>query len=209
MIIICYWGLTLACGEWAAAHPFHISTAEMEYDAQTDRIQVSLKLQAVDLEQELARISGQRINIEQPQAQRQIIEFLGRNFYLTDHSSAKARSARPVDGNEADRDYADRDGSVESRDVKDDLPGGGHSPAPRSQVHWIGQELKGAWLWLYFELELPPQRQELQLINTVLFELNSSQINTVSVRHGGQRTTLKMTSQHPASNFEAQWLKRN
>lgn len=194
----CGW-LMLDCGESAVAHPFHISTAEMEYDAQADRLQVSLKLQAVDLEQELARTSGQRINLEQPQAERQIVDFLSRHFYLSALSAAKASSEQPADGIKAD------DNNIALHDSAT----GGTSPGMRSQVHWVGLELKGAWLWLYFELELPPQRPDLQLFNTVLFEINSSQINTVSVRHGAQRTTLKMTRQSPSSNFETQWLKRN
>lgn len=161
--------LLLALG-WAipaCAHPFHISTAEVEYDAQTDRLQVSLKLQAIDLEQALARLAGKRIVIEQAEAAEQIAELLGRSFYV----SAEAKES------------------------------------PRSQIHWVGQELKGAWLWLYFELELPPQRAELRLFNTILFDSNDSQINTVSVRHGNQRTTLKLTPKQPSAKFESQWLK--
>lgn len=161
------WLIVLGWAGTAGAHPFHISTAEVEYDAQTDRLQVSLKLQAIDLEQALARLAGKRIVIEQAETAERITELLGRSFYV----STEAKEAQ------------------------------------RSQVHWVGQELKGAWLWLYFELELPAQREGLRLYNTILFESNDSQINTVSVRHGNQRTTLKLTPKQPSAKFESQWLK--
>lgn len=77
---------------------------------------------------------------------------------------------------------------------------------PRSRVHWVGSELMGAWIWLYFELELPLARDDLQLFNTVLFDTNPGQINTVSVRHAGQRVALKLTSQQPSQKFPAQWM---
>lgn len=165
--------ITLGGTGLAGAHPFHISTAEVEYDAQTDRLQVSLKLQAIDLEQALVRQAGKRIVIEQAEATERITELLGRSFYVTTEVSV----------------------ATEPKE------------SPRSKVHWVGHELKGAWLWLYFELELPPQREGLRLFNTLLFETNDSQINTVSVRHANQRSTLKLTSKQPSAKVESQWLK--
>lgn len=157
----------------AAAHPFHISSAEVEYDAASGRVQVSLKLQANDLEQALSRGAGRRVNIEQPQAKTEIVSYLGRHFYLS--------AAEPTDQT---------------------------IPTDRSRVLWVGQELKGAWLWLYFELELPNHRELTRLTNTVLFDVNQQQINTVTVRHGSLRTTLKLTTAEPSANFEAKWLNR-
>lgn len=165
--------ITLGGTGLAGAHPFHISTAEVEFDAQTDRLQVSLKLQAIDLEQALARLTGKRIVIEQAEAAERITELLDRSFYLTTEASV-ATQARE---------------------------------SQRSKVQWVGHELEGAWLWLYFELELPPQREGLRLFNTILFETNDSQINTVSVRHGNQRATLKLTPKQPSAKFASQWLK--
>ncbi len=161
-----------------SAHPFHISTAEVEYDAKSQRLQVSLKLQAIDLEQALAGMTGERVDIEQPQATEKIVELLNRTFYLAGADNSVV---------------ADKLANLEST-------------APQSKLHWVGQELKGAWLWLYFELELPEERRQVKLFNRVLFETNESQINTVSVRHGTQRTTLKMTSKQPSADFEPQWM---
>ena len=180
----------------AWAHPFHISSAEVEYDPKTDRLQVSLKIQALDIEQALSKLARQRIKLEQADADEWLVDYLSGHFYLTPQGAP----AEQVGGN--------LESSMEEPLAS--LPGS------RSRVHWLGRELKGAWLWLYFELEIPQPdaprsepdraRQELQLFNTVLCETNSRQINTVSVRHAGQRTTLKMTSQQPSEKFLSLWL---
>ena len=192
-----------ACGLvllWALgsawAHPFHISSAEVEYDPKTDRLQVSLKVQALDIEQALSQLASQRIKLEQADADELLVDYISGHFYLALQGASAEQAASNLESS-----------------LEEPLPS---LQGSRSRVHWLGRELKGAWLWLYFELEIPqpdatrsdPQRarEELQLINTVLCETNSRQINTVSVRHAGQRTTLKMTSQQPSEKFLSLWL---
>ncbi len=182
--------LLLWMSSLAVAHPFHISSAEFEYDAGSDRLQVSLKLQAVDVERALARLAGKPIKLEQAGVQQWLVSYLDRHLYLTSYVPPQA-DVEPVLSDIA------RDPS------RVELPPGA---GPRSRVHWVGSELKGAWMWLYFELELPPTRDNLQLVNTVLFDTNSGQINTVSVRHAGQRVALKLTTQQPSEKFPAQWM---
>lgn len=180
----------------AWAHPFHISSAEVEYDPKTDRLQVSLKVQALDIEQALSKLASQRIKLEQADVDRLLVDYLSAHFYLAQQGAAAEQAG----------------GKLESS-LEQPLAS---LPANRSRVHWLGRELKGAWLWLYFELEIPEPlaarsdpdlaREDLHLINTILCETNSRQINTVSVRHAGQRTTLKMTSQQPSEKFLSLWL---
>lgn len=188
--------LVLGCmPSQAAAHPFHISSAEIEYDPGSDRLQVSVKLQAVDLERALAQMSGKRIKLEQAGVDEWVVAYLDRHLYLT----------QTVPLNTADDPQAIRRPLKNAVENPSQVAQAKDIP-PRSRVHWVGSELKGAWIWLYFELELPLTRDDLQLFNTVLFDTNTGQINTVSVRHAGQRVALKLTSQQPSQKFLAQWM---
>ncbi len=196
----------LLCPGMASAHPFHISSAEMEYDSKTDRLQTSLRVQAIDFEQALSKMVGERITLEQTNADEWIVAYLQRHFYLTPASAQPARVETSVANPREAAPGPDGSKGLASS----------HSPLEEPQtiasnVHWVGRELKGAWLWLYFELELPstsngPVREGLRLVNTVLCECNANQINTVSVRYAGQRQTLKMTSQQPSREFRTQWM---
>ena len=195
------WCLAPAC-----AHPFHISSAEVEFNPTTDRLQVSLKVQAIDFEQALSQMVGQPSKLEQADADELIVAYLARHFYLAPLPS----STEPVESTAE---------SPAENTPQEDHPKGPltpnsssqDSPLSSSRVHWVGRELKGAWLWLYFELELAPAHdklasENLRLVNTVLCECNTGQINTVSVRHAGQRATLKMTSQQPSEKFLSLWM---
>ncbi|MEZ6151990.1 MAG: hypothetical protein R3C09_17945 [Pirellulaceae bacterium] len=66
-------------------------------------------------------------------------------------------------------------------------------------------------LWLYFELELPRARdklahENLRSVDSVLCQCNAGRINTVSVRHAGQRITLKTTSRQPSEKSPSLWM---
>ncbi len=199
--LVLLWCLGPAC-----AHPFHISSAEVEFNPNTDRLQVSLKVQAIDFEQALSKMAGQRSKLEQTDADELIIAYLGRHFYLTSQPAIADQAESNLEGPaETPPDEAP---SVASITPESSIEA---SSPSSSRVHWVGRELKGAWLWLYFELELPPAYDklapdDLRLVDTVLCECNAGQINTVSVRHAGQRSTLKMTSQQPSEKFLPLWM---
>ncbi len=196
--VIACWLIVAAMPGSVVAHPFHISTAEVEYDVKTDRLQVSLKLQAIDLEQLLSQTAGERVSIEQADTPERITELLNRTFFLASNETVPTQAATATSSHGSpSRDTISSAPEFQSQET---------TQHTRSKVHWVGQELKGAWLWIYFELELPTARAQLQLFNTVLFEATDSQINTVSVRHGKQRTTLKFSIKQPSANFDTRWL---
>lgn len=199
--LVLLWSLGSAC-----AHPFHISSAEVEFDPKTERLQVSLKVQAIDFEQALSQMVGRRSKLEQANAEELIVAYLARHFYLTPSPTAMDQ-AEPTFKETAK--YAQQEAYTEGPFTPNSPSQ--NSPPSSSSVHWVGRELKGAWLWLYFELELPRARdrlacENLRLVNSVLCECNAGQINTVSVRHAGQRATLKTTSQQPSEKFLSLWM---
>ena len=182
---ICRWMVLLVggcCCGTAAAHPFHTSVAELEYNSQTKRIEVSLKLPAADLERALSSLAKRRINLDKDPLAELVTQYLDRHFLLVDSS------------------LVPHTGHAELLAAK-------WPSEQRSQARFVGHELMATWSWLYFEIELPAGVvEEMSLIDTVLFDINSGQINTVSVRRGSQRFALKMTEKDAWARLDPAWL---
>lgn len=160
----------------AGAHPFHISTAEMQFNTKTKRIEVSLKLQALDLERALALLAGKKVNVEKDDVDELVQKYLAQHFYLATLHSVQS----PTDGRA--------------------------NAMSLSKVELHGKELETSWLWLYFELEPPAGDEPLALVNTVLIDVIEGQINTVSVRHAGARQALSMTAKKSWGEYSRRWL---
>lgn len=73
-----------------ALHPFHISVAEMEYNAKSKRIEVSLKLHSTDLDNALSADLGKRVDVEKDKVDKELTKYLEGHFYLLPESAAKA-----------------------------------------------------------------------------------------------------------------------
>jgi hypothetical protein len=52
---------------------------------------------------------------------------------------------------------------------------------------WVGHEVEGDHLWLYFEVPLPGGLDGARVENRMFFELDSRQVNTVNFREGDWR----------------------
>ncbi len=66
-----------------ANHPFHVSTAEVEFNVETKRLEVALKCQTTDLERALRLMAGKKIDIENdPKVDELLIRYVTENFYL-------------------------------------------------------------------------------------------------------------------------------
>lgn len=168
--------LTFSSAVAASPHPFHISTAEFEFNRKTGVCEVSLKLHSMDLEKALATEFGKRMNLEKDAAEEQITKYLNKHFVIFAEDSA-------------------------SREESEKTPA-----EHRSSVKFVGKEFKKSWLWLYFELKPPVQQASLKMQNTLLLETTSDQINTVSVRHEGKRTGLRFDRKRPRLDFSKAWL---
>jgi hypothetical protein len=167
----------------AAHHPFHISTAEVEFNAQTKRLEVGLKCQSMDLERALGGLVGKKIDIEKdPQVDALVTRYLSHNFYLAISTPAtKDKTA--------------------STEVAQEIPA-----PPKQPIKFIGKEFETTWVWIYFELQPPPGDDPLVLVNRVLFEVNTGQINTCLIRQVGKRHAIKSTTIKPLQEFKREWL---
>jgi len=66
----------------AQAHPFHASHAEADYRTECRCLEVALSVVPEELEAVLGRISGKRLPLEAPEAERQIVEYLKTRFVV-------------------------------------------------------------------------------------------------------------------------------
>lgn len=153
----------------AWAHPFHTTTAEMEFNAETGRLEVALKIAAVDFEQLVqggtAMVSPNSGSLEvadstirlgkEPVRERLAARYLEKQFMVT----------------------------IEGKPCR---------------FEWVGVEDEIANKWLYFEIILPNAKStsgELTLTNKVLCDRNNNQINTVVFISKAKRVSLKTHEQ--------------
>ena len=183
----------ISCGaihRATANHPFHVSTAEVEYNAKTKRLEVGLKCQSMDLEHALRLIAGKKVDIENdPQVDAWITRYVTHNFYLAPTPS--------VPQEDASSKTAKSLSAATVPPVPDE---------PKEAIKLIGKEFETKWVWVYFELQLPPGDHPLVLVNRILFDINAGQINTCLIRQHGQRHALKSTASNPLQDFSRDWL---
>ncbi|MEZ6043805.1 MAG: DUF6702 family protein [Planctomycetaceae bacterium] len=69
------WILAAGTSSTAASvlHPFHSSIAEAEWNSETSRFEVALKLNGAEFEQELSQLHNRRINIETSEGAEEIV----------------------------------------------------------------------------------------------------------------------------------------
>lgn len=160
-----------------AMHPFHTSVAELDWNSQTARWEISLRIHAGDLELALQREFGDKLPIESPACESRIQSYLASRFLLTSQAHAEKLAIdphfkpAPVDGPFPPADRA--------KSATEDC----------GTIHWVGSELEGNWLWIYFEMTPPETQQPLGLVSQLLMEVNQDQINILSLRKDGKRIT--------------------
>ena len=187
MVLLCF---TSADVRTHAAHPFHISTAEMEFNAERGVIEVGLRVHSIDMERALSNMTGRRVTIESQAFDEHVVGYL-KNRFLFSHNPAELEKRASV----ADKTAAS--GSLDGKATK-----------------LVGKELEGSWLWVFFEMKAPPfgkakdghANAEWGLLNRVLIDLNDGQINTVTVRFGGKRKAMKMDAKNQWRPVEARWF---
>ncbi len=177
-------GCLVASDVLAVNHPFHISTAEVEFNPSSNRLEVGLKCQSLDLERALGRLAGKKLDIEKDVGVDELVaRYLADRFYLAN----------------APTDSKDKRAST---DIAREVP-----EPPQEPLKFVGKEFETTWVWIYFELSLPAGNEPLVLVNRVLFEVNTGQINTCLIRHEGKRDALKSMNSNPFQSFNRDWLK--
>ncbi len=181
------------------AHPFHTSTAELELNPKSGRVEVSMRVQTSDLEAALQRFrSAERLesksegrlegnkrdtateprdNTESTIANWTAIESIqDRTLAKYLHSVFFITATTQLDQNDIQRDC---------------------------RFHWVGKELEKSSTTVYFELEIPRSGRALLLTNRVFFEINVGQINTNVIVLPNIRRSLRTDSSHASIELPA------
>lgn len=183
----------------AEAHPFHISTAELEVNAKTGRLEVGLKIQAPDLELAVTKFAGKRIRLDDSSESNAWLEkYLNKHFYFTS-----------VNPNEAKQDSPPKELLANAgADKSSDQP----SAEERSKLKLAGSESEKSWMWIYFELELPENLlgvdKTCTLVNTLLIDETDGQINTIQLRSKLGRQALRTSARHRSVAVQSKWLSK-
>jgi hypothetical protein len=64
------------------------------------------------------------------------------------------------------------------------------NPAVKSELQWVGMEVKGESLWVYATAQMPKGIAHTSVRNTFLFDLFNDQVNIVNVISEGKKTGL-------------------
>jgi hypothetical protein len=84
--------MALACGwvEPAAAHPFHVSVAEAEFNEESGHLEVALRVHPVDLEQALRCQESRPVDLDRSKGiDRMITKYVNSHFQVRDAAGNK------------------------------------------------------------------------------------------------------------------------
>lgn len=151
--------VTLSCATTfaAAPHPFHTSMAEMEYNPETKRLEVALRLYIVDCETVLTKLNGKPVQIgDEANRDKLLQKYLETRFRIEPTAVVKPKVGKK-------------------------------SKPSKSTINFVGSEIDKAYVWAYFELTPPAKSKEFSLRNDVFVEVQPEQTNVVQFRHPNGR----------------------
>ena len=171
-------------------HPYHVSLAEVNWNAKSNKFEVALCLWPADLEKALARQTGRPIDLEKEANIDQLMEaYIGKQFTI--HSTNERTKKLEIkqntpataltSGKTATPTTAKTQKSVVAAKVD--------SPAKPPKMKWFGHEADAKQVWLYFEIAGEPGAKW-TAENRVFFELNDDQLNHIQWNGSGKTETL-------------------
>lgn len=162
----------------AMLHPVHETVSEVEWNEKSSRLEVALRLDALD-EQWLRKRAGALGNDSE-----WAIEYLRRSFRITPRMTPD-------------------DAQDKAAKTEDPIAGvaGTAKPVATAIYHWIGREEKGPYVWWYFEIE-PVDHQRPRWIDVrLLWERNENYVNRILVLGHKARRAVALTIQRPKAPF--------
>ncbi len=142
-----------------ASHPFHVSSAEVNWNSKTGNFEVALCVWPADLEKAIARQQAKSVDLD---------EVGNADELMQQYIASRFQILRSSDG-------AAKEGSTPAEPQT-------ATPAFR----WVGHEMDLKKAWLYFEIPGDEQPDQWQIENRVFFELNEDQMNQVQVTGNGR-----------------------
>ena len=154
----------------SANHPFHVCVGQMQFNAQSSRWEVSLRVHPRDLELALTDIHRRNISREDKDFPEQALDYLENQFLLM--HSPDSQDTKVIKSRISELAPAR---SLEEK---------GKTIASRSRLEWIGMENERGWLWLHLEL-IPPESESskglLYLVHRIFLDRIEAQENSVAI----------------------------
>ncbi len=147
-------------------------------NAESGRLEVALRVFPDDLEEALSRRANRRIDLEKTKdVDDLIVAYLKEVFTV--------RPALP---------------KKEPKQLAPPAPPPKPTPKPKVKVgdiHWVGKEVEVQAAWLYFEVSLPGGIHQMEFGNRVFFASQAGQINTMTIKEGAFKTSVRFTAEAP------------
>lgn len=198
-------------------HPYHVSLAEVNWNAKSQKFEVALCLWPADLEKALAQQTGRPIDLEKEANVDRLMEaYIAKRFTIhstnkqtepkqttplasTSNTASASQALTPAGSStNAPTDSASSQASTatKNRVLAPPAPiniatntAKSNSSAQPPKMKWYGHEADAKQVWLYFEIEGNPQANW-TAENRVFFELNDDQLNHVQWNGSGKTETL-------------------
>jgi len=166
-------------------HPYHVSLAEVNWNAQSQKFEVALCLWPSDLEKTLSRQSGRSIDLaKEADIDRLMASYVSKRFTIVSTPQ-----------------------NTEPKQAQDSLAGGQDSEDAAAktenqspELKWHGHEANAKEVWLYFEITGAPTANW-TLENRIFFELNDDQLNHVQWNGTGKTETLVCNTDNAKINL--------
>jgi len=161
-----------------ASHPFHVTRAEIEYNAKRKTFEVALCVWPEDLERAVSKLEKRtiKIDVESETSRDEIFSrYVAKNFqFFPQTQSTKTATEKDVDEKE--------------------IP-------TAAKIRWIGSELEVKQGWLYFEVDAKTAATNWSIENRMFFELNDDQLNQVQIRHGKVTESKTLSGQQSSVDW--------
>lgn len=160
----------------SASHPYHVSNAEVSWNAKTKCFEVALCVWPADLEKAISRQQGEPVDIDKVDDLDQLLErYIKQKFVI-----------RPV----ANKEVGAKPSNVELNKAQsaNGQEATNRRPAPVA-MRWVGHEKTLKTAWLYFELA-GEEGVDWTIENRVFFELNEDQLNQIQLETGDSQTSM-------------------
>ena len=149
-------------------HPYHVSLAEVNWNAKSQKFEIALCLWPADLEKALARQTGRPIDLEKEANIDRLMEvYIGKHFTI--HSAneqtekPKKEQNTPANGRVGDKAANPTITITQNSVVAPSTPINtatvttkGDSLAKPPKMKWFGHEADAKQVWLYFEIAGEP-----------------------------------------------------
>lgn len=154
MLLLIVIALTGLSEQAFGSHPFHVTRAEVDYNAKRQTFEVAICVWPEDLQRAVSKLEKRDVKIDtesETKRDEMFSRYVAKNFQFVAKADASA------DKNE--------------------------KPSA-AKIRWIGSELEVKQGWLYFEVDAKTAATNWTIENRMFFELNDDQLNQVQIRSG-------------------------